>query len=108
MNRSNVKLTGINPKCLNGMSSFVGADGKYYPCCFMYTSEQLAGWAKKHQQNIEDIDIRKNGFTAVYNSEFYKKFYNSFDCEVCHRECGDTSYDTEQSGKPKWTKYERK
>ena len=30
----------VNPKCLNGMSCFISADNKFYPCCFVYKNNK--------------------------------------------------------------------
>ena len=99
----------INPKCLDGMSCFASADGKLYPCCFMYTAlGELEQWANINGHDINSIDMNTHGYLGVKQSQFYKDFYNSFDTPVCNKECGDNSYDTEFDMKPKWTKYERK
>tara|TARA_B100001057_G_C22748054_1_gene910588 strand:+ start:630 stop:932 length:303 start_codon:yes stop_codon:yes gene_type:complete len=96
----------LNPKCLNGMSCFASVDGKFYPCCFLYTATgELEDWANRYGHKIDDIDMKKHGYISVKNSQFYHDFYNSFDTETCRKECGEDSYDTEYRGKPKWTKY---
>ena len=88
------------------MSAFLSADGKYYPCCFKYTAiGELAEWAEKHGHNIDDIDVKKHGYTKVLESKFYKDFYSSFDAPVCRKECGEKGYTTTYRGLPKWEEY---
>ena len=71
----------INPKCLNGMSCFISAEGDYYPCCFVYTNKaELEEWATKRN-------------------------YNSFEVNTCTRECGEKGYKATEVGKPKWEKW---
>tara|TARA_B100000035_G_C20774044_1_gene453909 strand:+ start:387 stop:689 length:303 start_codon:yes stop_codon:yes gene_type:complete len=98
----------VNPKCLKGMSCIISADNKYYPCCFVYTNkEQLTEWAERSNNDIDQIDIKKHGYTKVLESKFLNSFYNSFDIETCHRECGDSGYEGYPGNHAKWIKYER-
>ncbi len=96
----------INPKCLNGMSCFISAEGDYYPCCFVYTNKaELEEWATKRNYNMSDISITKHGYENTVNSDFYKDFYNSFEVNTCTRECGEKGYKATEVGKPKWEKW---
>lgn len=88
------------------MSCFVSADNKYYPCCFVYTNKaQIEEWAVRSGNDIDQIDIKKHGYTKVMNSKFLQDFYNSFDIETCHRECGDDGYKSDRDYHAKWVSY---
>ena len=96
----------VNPKCLNGMSCFISADNKYYPCCFVYTNKsELTGWAKRSNNDINDLDIKKHGYTKVLDSKFLRDFYKSFDVETCERECGEDGYVSDREMHAKWVRY---
>lgn len=97
------KLNGLDPKCLRGMSSFIGSDARLYPCCFAYTSNyEFLNWIERHGYSVSDIDIGRNGMSAVWNHPLFEEFYQSFDMPVCQRECGSDSYQTDLAGQPKW------
>jgi len=99
-------VAGITPKCFIDMSPFLSADGTLYPCCFVYTrKEELEEWAKNNNADIQELNVTKYTSDQVHNSNFMKKFNQSFDIHTCHRECGKTSYNTSLQGQPKWETY---
>lgn len=84
------------------MPCFISADGKYFPCCFMYTSREFQHWLTERGHSLEDVDISIHGYTKVYNSEIVNEFYKSFDTPTCRRECGDQGYTSNTKSHAKW------
>ncbi len=87
-------LTGITPKCLekNG-KAFIGSNGTLWPCCWIYTlGHELEEWAIKYDCNIDDINLNKYTIDEINNSKLMTKFNQSFDTDVCRRECGEKSW----------------
>ncbi len=104
--REAINTMAVIPKCLNGMSCFVSADNKYYPCCFVYTNKaEIQEWAVRSGNDIDEIDIKKHGYTKVMDSKFLREFYNSFDIDTCNRECGDSGYEGDTRYHAKWVRY---
>jgi len=92
--KKGVILTGIIPKCLeNNGKAFIGSDGTLWPCCWIYTlGHELKEWATKNDCDIDDINLNKYTIDEIKNSKLMTQFNQSFDTDVCRRECGEQSW----------------
>lgn len=109
MTTSKNKSTGISAKCLKGMSRFLGANGKLYPCCFVYTNHaDWNAWCEKYGVDTEQNNLNKYTHEQIMDSVMKTLVDSNFDMETCDRECGVDGYNSELSNQPKWNHYVNK
>jgi len=84
------------------MPCFISADGKYFPCCFMYTSREFQQWLETRGRSLDEVDIKQHGYVNVFNSDALTEFYESFDTPTCRRECGEEGYVSNTKSHAKW------
>ena len=106
MNQNTDKSTGISAKCLKGMARFLGASGKIYPCCFVYTNHKdWNAWCEKYGVDKDANDLNTHTHEEFMENVMDVLVKSNFDMETCVRECGVNGYDTEMTNQPKFSKF---
>ena len=106
MNQNTDKSTGISAKCLKGMARFLGASGKIYPCCFVYTNHKdWNAWCEKYGVDKDANDLNTHTHEEFMENVMDVLVKSNFDMETCVRECGVNGYDTEETNQPKFSKF---
>lgn len=105
MNQNIDKSIGISAKCLKGMARFLGASGKLYPCCYVYTAHKdWKGWCEKYNVPEDANDLNIHTHEEVMENVFEVLVKSNFDMETCERECGIDGYNTEMSNQPTFSR----
>lgn len=104
------------PKCKDNKMRFMGADGKIYPCCFIYTQkeESFDPWIKKIKEDDSQLDYRNHTLDEILNSNIFKKLKETFDnfekcLKPCKKNCGSIQgFKSTAKGNPKTEKFEKR